>query len=422
MTLEAPSAATGRPTRIVRIITRLNIGGPSLHAACLSTRLDPQRFSTCLVVGEPDATEGNLVDLVQGSAARVVRLPTLIRPINLWADLRTLARLLRVMWQERPAILHTHMAKAGALGRLAGFLYNKAGPGRRPGWRAALVHTFHGHVLEGYFPRGVTRVFRWVERWLAGRTDVLIAVSPAVRDDLLMRGIGRPSQWRVIPLGLGLSRFDGLPLPDGGRELRVGQVGRLVPIKNSSMFLQALAQVIREPAPAVRALIVGDGPLRGALEAEARALGVDRAVTFTGWRQDLRTVYERLDVACVTSWNEGTPVSLIEAMAAGRAVVATDVGGVRDLLADGAAPNEAIPPGTFRVAPRGILVRPGDPEGLAAALRQLGADEALRRSLGQAGRAFVTERFTEERLLRDIESLYRELLSHRGSNHDDLHR
>ena len=398
--------------KIVRVITRLNIGGPSLHAACLSIGLDPRQFSTCLVVGEPEATEGSLLGLVEGSAARVVRLSTLIRPIRPWADLWTLARLLRIVWRERPAVIHTHMAKAGALGRVAGFLYNGVGPGRRPRRRAVLLHTFHGHVLEGYFPGWAARVFLAIERWLAARTDVLIAVSPAVRDELLAKGIGRPSQWRVVPLGLRLSAFADLPLPNGAGELRVGQVGRLVPIKNSSMFVQALAQLTRDAAPAVRALIVGDGPLRGALEAEARALGVEGVVTFTGWQRDLRAVYERLDVACVTSWNEGTPVSLIEAMAAGRAVVATDVGGVRDLVAGGDEDREAIAPGTFRIAPRGLLVRPGDPEGLAAALRRLGEDEALRGSLGEAGRAFVTQRFTEERLLGDIESLYRELHSH----------
>ncbi len=397
--------------KIVRVITRLNIGGPSLHAACLSTGLDPKRFSTCLVVGEPDATEGNLIGLVQGSAARVVRLSTLIRPIRPWADLRTLARLLRVMWQERPAILHTHMAKAGALGRLAGFLYNGVGPGRRPGRRAVLLHTFHGHVLEGYFPAWATRVFLWIERGLAARTDVLIAVSPAVRDDLLKKGIGRPSQWRVIPLGLRLGALSGLAPPDGkGEALRVGMVGRLVPIKNTGMFLHALARLSgRPPAAAVQGLVVGDGPLRPVLEQEAKALGIERFVRFAGWQHDVRAVYERLDVACLTSWNEGTPVTLIEAMAAGRAVVATDVGGVRDLLADGAATGEVIAPGTFRVAPRGVLVRPGDPEGLAAALGRLGSDGALRRSLGEAGRAFVTEHFTEERLVRDIERLYHEV-------------
>ncbi|MBI2104128.1 MAG: glycosyltransferase [Candidatus Omnitrophica bacterium] len=404
---------TPPPAKILRVITRLNIGGPSLHAACLSTGLDPQRSSTCLVIGEPEATEGNLIGLVQGSAARVIRLPTLVRPIDPWADLRALVGLLRIVWRERPAVIHTHMAKAGALGRMAGFLYNGVGPGRRTGGRAVIVHTFHGHVLDGYFPTWVSRLFVLTERWLARWTDGLIAVSPAIRDDLLLRWrIGRKAQWRVIPLGLDLSALSRMSPPGGAGALRIGLVGRLVPIKNPALFLQALAQLGGRDG-SVTGVVVGDGPLRAPLERQAQELRLDGLVRFAGWQRDLASVYGGLDAACVTSWNEGTPVSLIEAMAAGRAVVATDVGGVRDLLADGAAGGAAIAPGTFEVAARGILIRPGDAAGLAAALRRLGDDGPLRRSLGEAGRAFVAERHTEERLLHDIERLYSELLSER---------
>ncbi len=403
------------PVHVLRVVTRLNIGGPSIHAIALSTRLDPARFTTCLVVGEPDPAEGDLSALVgEAPHTRLIRLPALRRALRPWADLRAFAQMLRVAWVEQPRIIHTHMAKAGALGRLAGLLYNQAGPGRRPGRRAVLLHTFHGHVLDGYFPAWQARIFLGIERWLARRTDALIAVSPAIREELLGKGIGRAAQWRVIRLGLRLSALSDLPPPNGTPHFRVGQVGRLVPIKNASMFLRALAQVRREdPAPAVQAVLVGDGPLRPALEHEAAALGLDGAVRFLGWRRDLRAVYEDLDVACVTSWNEGTPVSLLEAMAASRAVIATDVGGIRDLLADGepaeAPARAAIPPGAFEVAARGMLVRPGDPDGLAAALQRLRGDPSLRRALGAAGRAFVTERFTEERLVRDIQELYREV-------------
>ena len=398
------------PMRILRVVTRLNVGGPAVHAALLSTRMDPARFTTCLVVGTPGATEGDLSGLVQDAPqVRLIRLAALGRPLRPWADARALARLLRLVFAQRPCIIHTHMAKAGALGRLAGLLYNRVGPGRRPGRRAVLMHTFHGHVLDGYFPAWQSQVFLRIERWLARWTDVLIAVSPAVRDDLLKKGVGRAAQWRVIPLGLSLSAFAGLPLPNGAPAFRVGQVGRLAPIKNCSLLLQALARWLQqEPDAAVRAVLVGDGPLRPALEQEAGALGLGRAVSFLGWRQDLRAVYQELDVACVTSWNEGTPAALIEAMASARAVIATDVGGVRDLLADGGAPATGIAPGAFDQAPRGLLIRPGDPDGLAAALRRLRDDPVLRRSLGAAGRAFVAERFTEDRLLRDMEQLYQE--------------
>ena len=408
--------------RIVRIITRLNIGGPSLHVAILSQGLDPSAFSTCLVAGEPDATEGNLRRLidptperggVRGGQVRFIELPSLRRAIRPWNDLASFAALLRIVWRERPRIIHTHMAKAGALGRLAGFLYNALGPGREPGARAVLVHTFHGHVLEGYFPLWLSRLFIIIERWLARGTDCLIAVSPAVQRDLVDKGIGRPEQWRLIPLGLDLSRLGRLPFPDWAMPARVGLVGRLVPVKNPSLFLQALGRIrVRRPELVASGVVVGDGPLRQGLEREADQLGLREVLRFAGWQQDLPSVYEALEIVCLTSWNEGTPVSLIEAMAAGRAVVATDVGGVRDLLE--APDDEAGAPiaaGGYRIARRGLIVRPGDSDGLAAALEALASDVGLRRTLGEVARSHVVRAFRQERLLQDITSLYERLLS-----------
>lgn len=396
--------------KILRVITRLNIGGPAVHAALLSTQLAPQRFSTVLVVGKPDPREGDLRELLQGERVRLIRLTSLRRPIRPWADLVTFIRLLGIVWTERPQLIHTHMAKAGTLGRLAGLAYNRIGPGR---WaeRAILLHTFHGHVLSGYFPGWVSRIFLVVERWLARRTDCLIAVSDTVRHELSALGIGRAAQWRVIPVGLDLSALAQLPVPNGKAPVRCGFVGRLVPVKNPSLFLGALHHVIRQGRHAVRGVVAGDGPLRPALEREARALGLQGFVRFTGWQRDLPALYNDVDVACLTSWNEGTPVALIEAMAAGRAVVATRVGGVRDLLEADWRDAGPIPPGTFRLTERGVLTRPGDAEGLAKAMTAVAEDGGLRRRLGEAGRTFVVERFTSERLLRDIAGLYDGLLA-----------
>ena len=396
-----------RPVKIVRVITRLNIGGPAIHASLLSSELDPARFSTCLVIGEPDAGEGSLSDLVEGRGLRVIRLKRLRRPINPLADATVFVQLLRLLWSERPQILHTHMAKAGTLGRLAGLVYNRVGPGRSASARLCLLHTFHGHVLEGYFSPRLSRFFVTIERWLARRTDGLIAVSPSIRDELLAKRIGRPSQWRVIPLGFDLSAFTQVPPPPEREVVRFGLVGRLVPIKNPSLFLQALRQLIQEQRrPSVCGLIVGDGPLRSRLQQEAERLGVDGLVRFTGWRRDLASVYAELDATCLTSWNEGTPVALIEAMAAGRPVIATDVGGVRDLLGDGSDPREAVAPGSFRIVSRGLLIRPGDVEGLAAALQRVTQDPALRRTLGAAGRQHVLNAFNHQRLLSEMSALY----------------
>jgi glycosyltransferase involved in cell wall biosynthesis len=392
------------------VVTRLNIGGPSIHVSLLSTALDPRRFSTCLVVGEADAAEGDLSGLVDGGRIRFVRLKTLRRAIRPWEDLVSWLALLRIVWQERPRLLHTHMAKAGALGRLAGLCYNRLGPGRAAGARILLVHTFHGHVLEGYFHPWISWIFVAIERWLARRTDRLIAVSQAVRDALLQKGIGRPDQWCVIPLGLNLSALAQLPPPNGSSTARFGMVGRLVPIKNPTLFLQALDRLRRRhPTLSVAAALVGDGPLRQALAHTATRLGLGDHVRFTGWQQDLRAVYEGLDAVCLTSWNEGTPVALIEAMAAGRPVIATAVGGVPDLLGVEASAVDAIRPGTYLQAEGGWLIRSGDLEGLVAALATCAEDPELRRVLGQAGRSSVVERFAHTRLLQDVEELYEQL-------------
>lgn len=418
-----PSAASDeRPIRILRIITRLNIGGPSIHAALLSTGLDPRAFSTCLVVGEPETSEGDLSELVHGPRVRLIRVKTLCRPIRPWADAVSLVRLLQIVWQERPHVIHTHMAKAGALGRLAGLLYNRLGPGRRPGARAILVHTFHGHVLEGYFSPPLSRFFIIIERWVGRRTDRLIAVSRTIREELLMKGIGRPAQWQVIPLGLDLSRLAQVPLPNGSSvPIRIGMVGRLVPIKNPGLFLEALRQLHRRlPSGQIEGVVVGDGPLRSELEQQAQGLGMGQVVRFTGWQRDLRAVYEQLDLVCLTSWNEGTPVALIEAMAAGRSVIGTDVGGVRDLLLEpGEAVPRAIDQGRFHLTRRGILVRSGDADGLTASLELLVQDGALRTRLGEAGRAYALRAFSHQRLIHDICGLYEALRAQRPRANDE---
>jgi glycosyltransferase involved in cell wall biosynthesis len=399
-----------RPLTILRVITRLNIGGPARQAVALSAQLSNSRFRTVLVTGPVGADEGDFGPMAEQAGIVRVMVPALRRPLHPWRDGVAFAALLRLLWRTRPAILHTHLAKAGALGRLAGMLYNAVGPGRRPGHRAALVHTFHGHVLEGYFSPAVSRVFLAIERWLARRTDCLLAVSPTIRDELLAKGIGRPSQWRVIPLGLDLAPLAGIAPPEEQAPVRIGMVGRLVPIKNPGLFLGALHRLSSEDgAAAPVGLVVGDGPLRAPLERQAQEVGLSQRVRFLGWQQDLPSIYEALDVVCLTSWNEGTPVALIEAMAAARPVVATDAGGVRDLLDDGPPAAGPVPAGTFRLVSRGLLVRPGDAQGLAAALRAVAADAGLRRRLGTAARAHVIRQFTHERLVRDLAALYEEL-------------
>src|SRR5579871_1931744 len=329
-----------RRVRVLRIITRLNIGGPSIHAVKLTSALTPLGFDTRLIYGRVAAGEGEMADLLERERADATFLPTLQRSIAPLADLRSLAAIVGQIRRFRPDVVHTHMAKAGLLGRVAAFLFNLT----HPRTRIAVIHTYHGHVLDGYFSRSVTATFIGLERLLARVSDVLIAVSPRVRDDLVQQHrIGRAAQFEVVPLGLDLDPF--AAIDDQSRRAAraaldidaatpvVTTVGRLTAIKQHELFLDVAARVLASVPDAIF-LIAGDGERRGDLEARAARLGIAARVRFLGWRRDLTTIYGASDVFLLTSRNEGTPVALIEAMASGVAGVATDVGGVRDVLDD----------------------------------------------------------------------------------------
>jgi len=399
----APAAGTRAEAapRIVRIITRLNIGGPSIQAARLTTLLEARGFHTRLVYGRLGPEEGDMSDLVAGHRD-VSFLPTLQRPIAPLDDLRTLIILWRELRAFRPAIVHTHMAKAGLLGRLATVLYN-ATRGSAP--RARLLHTYHGHVLEGYFTPLLSRTFIVLERLLARVSDRLVAISPTIGRELHeVHGIGNTSQYRVIPLGFELDRFlriDARARADARLVLAlapdaevVSQVGRLTAIKQPQLFLQVLAALARS-RPQLHAVIAGDGELRGELQQLTKTFGLEQRVRWLGWRRDLETIYAATDVLVLTSRNEGTPVALIEAMAAGVPGVSTDVGGVRDVIDSPAV---------------GVLAPPNDVSGLASGVERLLNDVSGRREMGQRARARVVQKYGVERLLMDIERLYRELL------------
>ncbi len=374
-------------TNVFRLITRLNVGGPARQALLLSRALNDE-FPTVLAAGRPTESEGELAD----AAVKVRRVP-LVRPIQPRIDATAIRVVRSMLAGHRTALLHTHMAKAGAVGRIAA----RALP-RRP----RTIHTFHGHVLDGYFSRRAERSFIELERRLAGVTDILVAVSPEIRDALLELRIGRPGQYHVIPLGLDLAPLLEAEGPTG--KLRadlglaadvplVGVIGRLVPIKDHATLLSAI-----EKLGGVHLAVIGDGELRPALEASVRAAGLGDRVHFTGWRYDLAATLPDLDVVALTSRNEGTPVALIEALATGGAVVATDVGGVRSVVVH----DET-----------GLLAPAGNPGAVADALRQLLADPERRARLGAAGRRHVRDRFGQDRLVDDMRELYRELLGRR---------
>ena len=383
--------------RVLRIIARLNVGGPALHTVLLTERLAPERYDSRLVTGSPDAAEGDYLELHGLAPERLVRLPALGRELSGTRDATALAQLVRLMRRVRPHVVHTHTAKAGTLGRLAAIL---AGVPVR-------VHTFHGHVFDGYFSPAKTRAFLAIERTLARRTQRILTVSDHVRDELLALGIGRPGQVSVVPLGLDLDPFTRADELRGAlrRELGVaadaplvGIVARLVPIKAHEVFLDAAAR-IAERVPACRFVVVGDGERRAALEALAARSGLGERVHFLGWRADLARIHADLDVMLLTSRNEGSPVALIEAMAAGLPVVATAVGGVPDLVEEGV---------------HGHLAAMDDAAALADATTALLADPARRRALGVAGRARVLARHGAARLVADVDRVYAEELAARA--------
>ncbi len=385
------------PIRVLRVIARLNVGGPALHVSYLTRYLEERGYDTTLVAGSIGDGEGSMEYVARDLGVTPLYLPELQREISPAADAAAVAELRRLIRELRPHVLHTHTAKAGALGRTAAALSGSARP-------PAVVHTFHGHVLRGYFGPGMTRAFQTVERRLARHTDALIAVSDEVRDDLVRYQIAPAERISVIRLGLDLegrtaappgARADvraalGLP-PDG---FVVAWLGRMTEIKRADILLRAFAHLRRSGVEA-SLVLVGDGPLRADLEQLADELGIAGDCRFLGYLAEVGPIYAAADAAVLTSANEGTPVSIIEAQAAGLPAVSTDVGGVSDVVVEGET---------------GFLVPAEDVEAIAERLAELARDPELRRSMGDAGRRHVAGRYSVPRLVDDIDELYRSLL------------
>jgi glycosyltransferase involved in cell wall biosynthesis len=388
-------SARGERVRVLRVIARMNIGGPAYHVSLLSGHLDRERYETLLLTGALGSGEGSFEELAQryGATRRVV--PGLRPELDPASDLRALVSLVRIIRQFRPDVVHTHTAKAGALGRLAAIITPGVGP--------VIVHTYHGHVLSGYFGRALNAVYRNIERLLAMKSDCLIGVSSATVDELVELRVAPAHKFRAIPIGLDLAgllaveRSEGAPFRAevgvGADDILAIFVGRLVPIKRVDLLIEAVA-LARATEPRLRMAIVGDGELRGNLEQQASRLGMQETVRFLGFRDDLIAIAAGSDLAVLASDNEGTPVALIEAAAAGLPAIATTVGGVTDI----------VTPST------GVLVAKDGARAFADALLRLAGDRGIRERMGLAAREHVRERFASGRLLDDIDGLYRELL------------
>lgn len=378
-------------TKVVRIITRLNVGGPAIHVLWLNHLLDRRGYSSLLVSGRESSREGNMLALAERLSVEPISVPSLQREVSLLSDLAAIWRLTRILRRQKPQIVHTHTAKAGTLGRIAAWL------ARVP----VRVHTHHGHTLYGYFPSWKTRLFTSVEKLLGRITTHLVTVSPQVRNDLIAAGITSPDHITVIPLGLDLDPLAVLDERKGFRKQLglspttplIGIVARLVPVKGHVHLLQAVRRLF-EKGSQFAVAIVGDGELGAELRREVRKSGLEERVIFAGFVEEMADVYADLDVLVLSSLNEGLPVAAIEALASGIPIVSTRVGGVPDLL-DG--------------VDSAIMVPPADPPALAHALETVLEGLPAYKEMAQKHRPRTREQFSLERLAENVDGLYRRL-------------
>ncbi len=406
--------------RILHINNRFNLGGPTHNLAYLA-RYMPAGFETLLVGGPPEGTEDSSAHILSELGVDALILPEMCRAISPSRDLSAYRRIKQVIKDFKPDIVHTHAAKAGAVGRMAASELGVKG----------IVHTFHGHVFHSYFGPVRTSVFKNLERYLAGRSSQIIAISDRQKIELVEEHrICRADKVSVIPLGLDLSKFrEGQDLKRAlfrrvygvaDDEVAIGIVGRLVPVKNHALFLKAMKHVRDHSGKKVRAFVVGDGEERESIQRAAAELGlsmaharsfngsgfghgvngkpvVDRAdITFTSWVREIDIVHAGVDAVALTSFNEGTPVSLIEAQAASRAVVSTRVGGIENVVNDGVT---------------GLLSANNDARSFGENLLRLVDDVPLRARLSSAGWAHVGERYHYSRLISDTAELYQRLIA-----------
>lgn len=416
-----PSSTRKRPMpRVLHINNRFNVGGPTHNVACLARYMMPE-YETLLIGGPPEAHEKSSEHILAAMGVDAIIVPEMHRKVSPWKDRSAYRRVKQIIKEFKPDVVHTHAAKAGAVGRLAA---------RELGVKA-VVHTFHGHVFHSYFGPVRTSVFKNVERYLALHTHRIIAISEKQRSELVEEHrICRPDKVSVIPLGFDLSKFR----EDQDRkralfrhvygvaddEVAVAIVGRLVPVKNHGLFLEGLKDVRARTGKRVRAFIVGDGEERGHIQDKASALGLSQAhapgfnghgfghgvngkpvveradITFTSWVEEVDFVHAGADLVALTSFNEGTPVSLIEAQAAGRAVVSTQVGGIENVVHHGVT---------------GLLSPNNNIKAFSDNLLRLVEEDELRNRFAAKGWDQVGERYHYSRLVRDTANLYSELIA-----------
>lgn len=392
--------AQGSPDnpQVLQILTRLGAGGPPMAVTFLARELNRLGFRTQLITGRCDHVDLDMSYLLNADDS-VVWVPEMSRSVSLRNDLIALWRLYRLIRAARPTIVQTHTAKAGALGRIAARLAGVP----------IVIHTYHGHVMSGYFPEHVSFAIRVVERMLARITDAIVVLADQQKFDLVDRfRIASKHKVTVAPLGLDLQPFHDLPLPDrSGGFLTVGWLGRFVEVKNLPLLIQVMEETFRVNNR-IRFLVAGDGTQRQLLEDATRRWGPER-LEWLGWVRNVEQVISRCDVLIQTSRNEGTPVALIQGMAAGRPFVSTRAGGVVDMVQKPAV-REGVGAQWFSNA---VLVDP-DPQAFVDVLCELEGNCELLTAMGQQAATFAAAGYSLELLARNYVELYRKLSSRAG--------
>lgn len=390
--------------KILRIINRFNLGGPTYNATFLSAFLGDE-FETKLYGGQHEKHEGDSLFIPQQYGLEPQLIEVLERSVNFSNDRKALKEIRNLIREYKPDVVHTHASKAGALGRYAA--YKEKVP--------VIVHTFHGHVFHSYFGRLKTAVYKAVERFLAKKSDAIIAISPIQKNELVKTyKIATESKVKVIPLGFDLDRFQADRTEKriafrkthevAENEVAIGIIGRLAPIKNHSGFIESIQKVVATTKKNIVVFVVGDGQLRQEIEQQASKVvetNQNLRFVFTSWIKDVDRILPGFDIVALSSLNEGTPVSLIEAQAAGVPVISTDVGGVKDVLLDG---ETGIVTGLFEV------------ETYAKGLLDLVENEEKREKMSQNGWNHVRDKFHYKRLCKDVGNLYVELLNKKTKN------
>lgn len=389
--------------RILRILNRFNLGGPTYNAAYLSKYM-PSEFETLLIGGQKAESEASSLHITEDLGLDPIVIPTMLRELNPKKDYESYLKIKEIIADFKPDIVHTHASKAGALGRLAAI--NSDVP--------HLVHTFHGHVFHGYFNPVKTKMYKTVERYLAKKTDQIVTISNIQKTELgVEHRICPLDKIEVIPLGFDLDRFQ-VNQEENRNIFRIkyqlkedtvaiGIIGRLVPIKNHELFLKGIQFIKKNSKIKIQAFIIGDGESRNTIEEQAKKLGLsfdNKANTgvdilFTSWIKKVDAALSGLDLVALTSLNEGTPVSLIEAQAAEKAIVTTNVGGIENVV----LPNKSA-----------LLSEIDDENGFCENLIKLVDDSIMRMEFSKAGKDFVFSNFHYNRLVKDTSELYHKIL------------